>query len=143
MERVVCVSAKAEFSMVLTAAGTLFSFGNNACGQLGLGRRFDTEYVPCRVAIDAVKSVSAESLHVAAITTDGALWSWGCNQWGQLGHDDGGRENRLFPIAVAPIADLTVKQVSAGFACTMLIDADDTVWMAGQLRGGGYKPCEP
>ena len=36
---------------------------------------------------------------------------------------------------MASIAHLTVKQVTAGFACTLVVDAEGCIWITGQLRG--------
>ena len=87
-QRVVCCAVGSRFSMVLTAAGTLYSFGENDFGQLGLGHNNDVD-VPMQVAIGPVSSVCAGNCHVVAITRTGNLWAWGCNVHGELGHGDG------------------------------------------------------
>lgn len=89
--------------------------------------------VPRQVAIDPVKSVCAGPFHSVAVTAEGALWSWGKNTEGRLGHghNDGG--NCYDPTPVSSIAQLKVEQVAAGLNCTLIIDADEFIWTAGQL----------
>lgn len=94
-ERVVCVAVGGSYSMVLTAAGSLYSFGKNTKGQLGLGHKHDVNE-PVQVAIGAVKSVCAGYTHTAAITRAGSLWSWArdhrpTNDQGEGGGVDGGK----------------------------------------------------
>ena len=84
------------------------------------------------MAIEAVKSVSAGALFTAAITREGSLFTWGFNFQGQLGHGDTTR--RSIPTAVASNAHLTVKHVTAGLTCTLVIDAGGSIWMAGRMR---------
>ena len=132
-ERVVCVSVGGAHSMIVTEAGILYSFGLNRSGQLGLGHENEVNTL-FQVAIEAITSVCAGVLHTAAITRAGGLFTWGENFKGQLGHGDStGHSN---PTAVASIAHLTVKQVAAGDACTLLVDAEGSIWTAGKLRGG-------
>ena len=54
MERIICVAAGYQFSMVLTATGRLFSFGLNHAGQLGLGHNKNYVQNPSHIAIDGV-----------------------------------------------------------------------------------------
>jgi len=65
--------------------GTLWAWGNNGYGQLGLGTTVD-EYTPKRIGNSSnwVKT-SAGANHTHAIQTDGSLWGWGYNDFGQLG----------------------------------------------------------
>ena len=118
----------------LTEAGILYSFGDNGYWQLGLGHEHSAD-VPRQVAIEAVASVSAGFYHTAAITREGRLFTWGYNEYGQLGHGD--INVRSVPTAVASIAHLTVKQVTAGDCCTLVIDAEGSIWTTGKLRVEG------
>lgn len=73
------------FSFATKTDGTLWSWGRNNFGQLGLG---NTNYYSSPKQIGALTtwlSISGGTLFAAAIKTDGTLWSWGRNQAGQLG----------------------------------------------------------
>jgi alpha-tubulin suppressor-like RCC1 family protein len=72
--------------MGLKADGTLWAWGNNTFGQLGVGGEESTT-VPVQVGADAKwTAVSAGCLHTVAVKADGTLWAWGRNVYGQLGN---------------------------------------------------------
>ena len=87
-ELVVCLSVGAEHSMILTEAGSVYSFGDNCHGQLGLDHLVLAVCIPSRVTIEAIRSVCAGYHHTAAITREGGLFTWGSDLYGQQGHDD-------------------------------------------------------
>ena len=78
--------------------GTLWAWGGNGWGQLGVG---DTEprYVPVKVT-DSVSAVAVDENGTSAymVKTDGTLWAWGNNINGQLGVGDG--SDRSSPVKV-------------------------------------------
>ena len=80
--------------------GTLWAWGRNNWGQLGIGSSGDSSVpVPVRVGTDKNWSkVAVGAWHSLAIRTDGTLWAWGLNQNGQLGVGD--VEPRLSPAKV-------------------------------------------
>lgn len=79
------ISAGGRQSFSIKTDGTLWSWGQNAYGQLGLGNR--TYYSsPKQVgALTNWSKINCGSLNVMAITTVGALWGWGFNVEGALG----------------------------------------------------------
>jgi len=65
--------------------GTLWVWGRNGDGQLGLGD-ITTRSVPVQVgSLNNWLQVKTINLGTVAIKTDGTLWSWGRNNLGQLG----------------------------------------------------------
>ena len=65
--------------------GTLWTWGQNSEGELGLG---DTTIRKSPVQVGSLTTWSKVAFgewSVAAIKTDGTLWSWGKNQYGELG----------------------------------------------------------
>ncbi len=65
--------------------GTLWVWGQNNYGQLGLGNGINRSS-PVQVgALTNWYQVSTNSRVVAAIKTNGTLWGWGENTFGQLG----------------------------------------------------------
>jgi len=80
--------------------GSLFSWGWNGTGQLGISNT--TQHwspVPTLQGQGTWVSVSAD-VHSAGIRRDGSLWTWGTNVSGQLG--DGTTTQRNSPIRPAP-----------------------------------------
>lgn len=66
--------------------GTLWSWGLNAHGQLGLGNNINT-YVPLQTGTDTDWDVAvASNVMTMALKADGTLWTWGENTGGSLGN---------------------------------------------------------
>jgi len=76
------------FSLALTGAGRLLSWGSNVFGELGDGT-FTDHRQPVRVQLGGttVTSVVAGGLHVLARTSNGGILAWGENVFGQLGNN--------------------------------------------------------
>jgi alpha-tubulin suppressor-like RCC1 family protein len=69
--------------LAIKSDGTLWAFGANDNGQLGLGDTTD-RLLPVQVMTGASK-VSAGYAHSLIIKTDNTLWSTGLNRDGRLG----------------------------------------------------------
>ncbi len=64
--------------------GTLWSWGGNSAGQLGIGNT-QAQTLPVQVGTDTDwKQVAAGVSSVLALKTDGSLWGWGLNMNGEL-----------------------------------------------------------
>lgn len=64
--------------------GTLWSWGENFAGQLGIGNT-QAQTLPVQVGTDTDwKQVAAGVSSVLALKTDGSLWGWGLNMNGEL-----------------------------------------------------------
>jgi hypothetical protein len=79
--------------------GSIWAWGGNLNGQLGIGSNLDSP-APVRVGADSDwADVVAGSAHSVALKTNGSIWSWGDNALGQLG--DGTNISRNAPVPVA------------------------------------------
>ncbi len=75
------------FSMLIKPDGSLYAWGNNQYGQLGLDTFATT--LALRVGSETDwANVATGSVHTIAVKTDGTLWAWGNNAFGQLGLGD-------------------------------------------------------
>ena len=84
--RVQSISAVWNYTMVLSASGTVYSWGCGEYGQLGHGDKEDLTQPKQIAALSNVCAVATAENHTFAITSDGTLWSWGFNSgWGLLG----------------------------------------------------------
>ena len=64
--------------------GTLWSWGENSAGQLGIGNT-QAQTLPVQVGTDTDwKQVATGVSSVLALKTDGSLWGWGLNMNGEL-----------------------------------------------------------
>jgi alpha-tubulin suppressor-like RCC1 family protein len=116
--------------------GTLWSWGYNDYGQLGLNTRA-ASYIssPTQVGTDTnwllVRGTSA-------IKTTGTLWTWGQNLYGQLGQND--TVHRSSPTQVG--AGTNWSSVDCGAAPVAAVKTDGTLWNWGlftALNDGVYK----
>ena len=79
------VSSGKRHSLLLKADGTLWAWGLNQNGQLGLGDGIN-RLSPSRVGTDNDWSyICSGGWHSLALKNDGTLWAWGYNGYGQLG----------------------------------------------------------
>lgn len=93
------VSCGDSYTLAIKTDGTLWAWGYNFFGQLGLGGKITFEDTPTQVSTTTNwSSVSCGIKHTLAIKTDGTLWAWGCNDENQLGFNDPG--NIGIPIQV-------------------------------------------
>ncbi|XP_067928017.1 probable E3 ubiquitin-protein ligase HERC4 [Watersipora subatra] len=72
-------------SLVLTSKGALYSFGGNACGQLGHDNSSNPGKVMFPVSCE-ITQIACGEYHNIALAKCGDIYTWGANQYGQLGH---------------------------------------------------------
>ena len=121
------VSAGANHSVSIKSDGTLFSWGRNDYGQLGLGDT-TSRNTPTQVGTDNKwVSVSAGGYHSLAIKSDGTLFSWGWNEYGELGLGDTTSRNAPAQVGV----DNKWVSVSGGGYHTLAIKSDGTLFSWG------------
>ena len=86
------VSAGGTHTCAIKQNHTLWCWGANNLGQLGLGTLTVPQYQPVQVGSQADwASVSAGDTHTCALKTNGARYCWGDNSYGQLGLPGGHR----------------------------------------------------
>ena len=101
--------------MAIKTNGTLWGWGGNGGGALGLN---DRVYRSSPVQVGALTNwskVSIFSNHCAAIKNDGTLWTWGSGNAGKTGQND--RVYRSSPVQVGAAANWS--KVIAGGNVTM------------------------
>jgi len=155
------ITAGGRHSLALKKDGTLWAWGWNAYGQLGLGEQTDVNvYSPLQIGIyNDWKVIAGGSKHSIALKKDGSLWAWGSNGYGQLGlgeegvieaeeEDEEVREEIIgetkILVPVLMETDLKWKKIAAGGEHSLAIDSDGVLWTwgrnnEGQLGGGTIK----
>ncbi|MDV5148785.1 chromosome condensation regulator RCC1 [Streptomyces sp. SBC-4] len=87
LNRVKAISAGCQFALALREDGTVWTWGRNHEGQLGIGSLTDRN-TPQRVAgLENIVAVKAGCRHALALTSDHTVKAWGRNGSGELGND--------------------------------------------------------
>lgn len=98
------IAAGFEFTVTLAPDGTVWTWGNNASGQLGNGTNTNSS-VPVQVSgLTNVIAVGAGFYHALALKADGTVWGWGRNSSGQLGQGGTDTVNRNVPVQVVSLS---------------------------------------
>jgi alpha-tubulin suppressor-like RCC1 family protein len=89
------VSGGDNFTLLVADSGSVWAFGNNSSGQLGLGHTNDAKSPTQIPNLSGVIAVAAGGFHSLALTSTGDLYAWGGNVNGQVG--DESNTNRSTP----------------------------------------------
>jgi alpha-tubulin suppressor-like RCC1 family protein len=125
------VSAGYGHLLALKTDGTVWGWGCNKYGQLGLGKVGNDDAVkkPQQIpGLPAIKSISAGFRHSVVVDGQGKVWAWGHNRWGQAGTSQGS-EDVVTPAQLAGVDP--IKTVLAGLDYTLMIDEQDQLWGVG------------
>jgi alpha-tubulin suppressor-like RCC1 family protein len=126
----------AQITAVIKTDGTLWTWGNNYKGPLGLGDQAPRSS-PVQVGTDKDWSeVSGGNVYILALKTNGKLYSWGDNFYGTLGLGD--QVNRSSPVQVG--TDVNWSRVSAGRSSSAAIKTNGKLYSWGDNFNGqlGY-----
>jgi len=138
-DRVVGVALGEGFTLAVTDAGAVVSFGFSRAGGLGHGS-LESEVLPRRIeALTQTRqrfvAVAAGDSHALALTEEGELYGWGDEE--ANGH---GREE-LTPQRMAALIGTRIKLVSAhDFAsCAVTETGELFIWGSSHYYGLGYE----
>ncbi|HOS97375.1 MAG TPA: PKD domain-containing protein [Deltaproteobacteria bacterium] len=121
------VAAGGYHSAALRSDGTLWAWGDNTYGQVGINTTTDC-LVPQRVGGGADwTAVALGTYHTLGLRKNGTLWAWGANHRGQLGTGD--TSSSYTPHQVGTASDWA--GVSAGTLHTVALKKDGTLWAWG------------
>lgn len=128
-------------TIALEENGTLWAWGHNDKGQLGIGEQTHSS-IPVQVGnnTDWTK-IDAGGRFTIALKTDGTLWGFGANSIGQLATATG--ESVLTPVQIN--TDVDWKTFSCGNSFVLAIKNDGTLWawgrnLYGQIGVGEGEP---
>ncbi len=141
--------------LAIKTNGTLWAWGSNYYGQLGLGHTTD-QTAPVQVGTDTdwdrLAHIGYYGDFSMAIKTNGSLWFWGDDRYYQSGLSDDPPyniphvQNRLSPIEVGTQAR-DWKVVSGGWRHAVAIKTDGSLWAWGDGSslqiGHGSAPTDP
>lgn len=114
--------------------GSLWGWGYNGAGNLGIGNTTTPQKSPVRSGTETGwAQVACGSNSGGAIKTDGTLWTWGQNNQGTLG-DGSPSAGRTTPARVG--ADTNWKQLSIQNGNAIALRLDGTIWGWGYNSNG-------
>ncbi|MBI5863443.1 MAG: hypothetical protein HZB38_02805 [Planctomycetes bacterium] len=120
-------------AMALYAHGHVWTCGSNYQGMLGYPVPNGIALIPGQVNLECVVDISMGRYHAAAVASDGSLWMWGTNYNGELGQGTTGGASET-PLRVTDLTD--VVDVDCGYAHTLALRADGTLWACGWNQYG-------
>ncbi|MGN0106776.1 MAG: RCC1-like domain-containing protein, partial [Hominilimicola sp.] len=141
---IIKVAAGKEYAMALGADGTVYTWGNNRSGQLGIYKSgadiSEEEHTPVKVDFDELNSdeniidVSAGDNFAMALTSGGRVFVWGDNTYNQLLKAEAGNTNNSYhsPNLIDALNNITM--ISAGG--THLMAYGDKVYTWGNNSNG-------
>jgi alpha-tubulin suppressor-like RCC1 family protein len=144
----ICISAgssapmyHSSYTVAVGEDESLWSWGNNSCGQLGLGESVTPVTVPAQIPhTRSFVSVSSGSLFILALDSQGSVWSCGSNQYGQLGVGD--FINRRTPTQIRDVP--CIQMVSASEYRGVILDINGLMWSFGSnCVGNATQRCYP
>lgn len=132
----VAVSTGRHHTLVATAGGGLFSFGEGYWGNLGHGNRLDC-LVP--TAVDSLKAeklvaISAGMGHSIALAECGSVFTFGNGRSGCLGH--GNAAVLTIPRRIEALAAKRAVSISGGDGYSLVAMADGAVYSFGSGHNG-------
>jgi alpha-tubulin suppressor-like RCC1 family protein len=127
------ISSNGSSTLAIKTDGTLWSWGSNTSGQLGLGNITSYSSPKQIGALTSWSQVSSanSALSIVALKTDGTIWSWGSNTNGQLGL--GNTTNYSSP---KQIGALTTWTTVVGFARSLMAIKGGALWSWGKNQHG-------
>jgi alpha-tubulin suppressor-like RCC1 family protein len=143
------VAAGAQHACARKINGTLWCWGADGAGQLGLGYGLDQicpngtmDGMPCRpspvqvTALTNVVDMAAGDYNTCASKSDGTLWCWGRNDYGQVGDGITTGESCHYVMCKSTPSQLTsmglnVLSFSIGMVHACAVKNDGTLWCWG------------
>jgi alpha-tubulin suppressor-like RCC1 family protein len=125
MSAVQAVAAGGYHAAALRTDGSVWAWGNNNYGQLGIGFVHVGFSIPRPVpGLSGVKAISAGYIHTAALSSKGEVWGWGQTP----------AKADVKPALVLGLSH--VRSIAAGSDFNLALKEDGTVWSWGGNRAG-------
>jgi len=129
------VTASSEFTVAIAENGTLWSWGTNLYGELGLGyvTQFGGINTPTQIGSDSDwQYITTKGRHTLALKTNGTLWTWGSGTSGELGN--GQLNEEWSPIQIG--TDTDWQSFALGTSHCLALKTNGTIWVWGSNSSG-------
>jgi alpha-tubulin suppressor-like RCC1 family protein len=135
------IAAGGDYTCAIKTNGTLYCWGYNGHGQIGINNTTTPQKTPVQVlgaggtgVLTGVTSIGIGIEDICAVKSDGTTWCWGFNYYGQLG--DNTIIDKLYPTQVLGAGGSGVKAVSGGTYFHCAVKTDGTTWCWGSNSSG-------
>jgi alpha-tubulin suppressor-like RCC1 family protein len=134
---VTSIAAGELCSFALKGDGTLWAWGDNDYGQLGVYTSVGYSTIPVQVNISGVKSIASGGYFTLALLKNGTVYSWGASDYGKLGRPNSSSN-------IDKVTALSgIISISCGYHHALALKSDGTVWTwgcnsSGQLGDGTF-----
>jgi len=121
--------------MALKTTGTIYAWGHNYSGELGIGvsSREQNRSAPTPIAtLNNVTQIATGESHSAVIKTDETLWTWGQGRFYELGNDSTAEQTSPAMVGL----ETNWSKVIAGNYHNLALKTDGTLWAWG-FNGSG------
>ncbi len=141
LESIIDVSPGFGFTIALEDDNTVWSWGDNHFGQLGVGDQVGT-YLPVKVQnttnngnLSGISSISAGHDFVIALTDNDTVLAWGNNNFGQIGNTAIATSSfATLPTDVSVLSNII--NIDAGGYHAIALRNDNTIWTWGSNNLG-------
>jgi alpha-tubulin suppressor-like RCC1 family protein len=120
------VAAGGDNSAAIRTDGTLWTWGNNASGQIGIDNTNNVSS-PVQVGTRSDWTQVSTRSSTIAVRSDGTIWGWGQNDSGQLGLSDA--VNRSSPVQIGNLSNWV--SGSIGGTINMIMNNQGLIYSAG------------
>lgn len=126
------------FSLILTSEDTVYAFGCNEYGQLGVGDNEERRsMVPLALSRrEKIAKVAAGGSFAVVLTEKGRVYTWGRNNAGQLGQGDFRDRNAPAIVSAGGLEKVTVADVAAGSDFVVALTRSGQIWCWGSNERG-------
>jgi alpha-tubulin suppressor-like RCC1 family protein len=125
LDHVTAISASFGHAMALKSDGTVWTWGYNGSGELGVAGLAES-HIPVQVpGLSGVKAIAAASGNSAAIHTDGTVSVWGKNSTGQLGNGFPDYMPHYAPVLIPGVHNAVAMSMGQDF--TIILGSDGSV----------------
>ncbi|KAF4792744.1 protein RCC2 [Turdus rufiventris] len=134
-------------------SGSVFAFGENKLGQLGLGNQTDAVPSPTQILYNGqpISKLGCGAEFSMVMDCKGNLYSFGCPEYGQLGGlffwgaTNTSRESTMYPKAVQDLCGWKIRSLACGKSSVIVAADESTIsWgpspTFGELGYGDHKP---
>src|SRR5436853_483783 len=123
ISNIIAITAGGLHSMILNERGQIYTFGDNGCGQLGLGdnasKHNTNRNTPTLIPnISNIIAITAGGLHSMILNERGQIYTFGANNYGQLGLGD--NDSQHTPTIINDISNIIA--ILAGRLHSMILN---------------------